>query len=178
MSESVLVASIGLRLDCLAAIPITRRRAPGVGPLYESGPKIEMRLKIPKLLRQIGTVLICLAVIYAVARSKEGFDDYIDQLKAARGYPVPSKPMIDRSIQASAYLRSQTTCPDGTQKTEHVAGDCAQDLIKPYTYVPNLWFQNPFSNKEMAEGQQCYFNKDCYSGNCYNFRCLPPRSPY
>ena len=133
-----------------------------------------MRLKIPKLLRQIGTVLICFIVIYAVALSKEGFDDYIDQLKAARGYPVPSRPMIDRSIQASAYLRAQTTCPDGTEKAEHVGGDCNQDLVKPYTYIPNLRMMNPFRATELADGQQCYFNKDCYSRNCYNYRCLPP----
>jgi hypothetical protein len=132
-----------------------------------------MRVNISKRLRQIGTVLISLAVIYYVSVSKEGFDDYINELKAARGYPVPSKPMIDRSIQQSAYLRAQTTCRDGTQKSEHVGGDCAQDLAKPYTYIPNLRLLNPFRTTQFAEGQQCYFNKDCYSGNCYNYRCLP-----
>jgi hypothetical protein len=132
-----------------------------------------MRLKIPKLLRQIGTVLICLAVIYAVARSKEGFDDYIDQLKAARGYPVPSKPMVDTAMQESVRLRVQTTCPDGTEKSEHVRGDCAQDLVKPYIYIPDLRLLNPFRATELADGQQCYFNKDCYSRNCYNYRCVP-----
>ena len=135
-----------------------------------------MRLKIPKLIRQIGSVLISLIVIYAVASYKEGFDDYLDALKAERGYRVRSKPMVDTSIQESTYLRAQTTCPDGTEKSEHVAGDCKQDLVKPYTVIPNLWLQNPFSNKEMADGQQCYFNRDCYSRNCYNFRCLPPAS--
>jgi hypothetical protein len=135
-----------------------------------------MRLLLSKRLRQIGTVLICLAVIYWVASSKakEGFDDYLTALKAARGYPVPSKPRIDRSLQESTRLRAETVCPDGTQRSEHVANDCAQDLVKPYTYIPKLWFQNPFSNKKMADGQQCYFNKDCYSENCYNYRCLPP----
>ena len=132
-----------------------------------------MRLKIPKLLRQIGTVLICLIVIYWVAQSKEGFDDYINELKAARGYPVPSKPMVDKAMQESIRLRVQTTCPDGTQKSEHVRGDCAQDLIKPYFYIPDLRMINPFRATELADGQQCYFNKDCYSRNCYNYRCLP-----
>jgi hypothetical protein len=135
-----------------------------------------MRLTIPKQLRQIGTVLICLIVIYAVATSKEGFDDYLNELKAARGYPVPSKPMIDRSIQQSSYLYAQTVCRDGTKTSEHVGGDCAQDLVKPYTYIPDLRLINPFSNKVMAEGQQCYFDKDCYSRNCYNYRCLPPKA--
>ena len=132
-----------------------------------------MRLKIPKLLRQIGTVLICLAVIYWVAQSKEGFDDYLNQLKAARGYPVPSKPMVDKAMQESVRLYTQTICADGTQKSEHVAGDCTQDLVKPYFYIPDLRLQNPFRATELADGQQCYFNKDCYSGNCYNYRCLP-----
>ena len=132
-----------------------------------------MAFKIPKRIRQIGTVLISLIIIYCVSSAKEGFDDYLNELKAARGYPVPSKPMIDRSIQQSAYLYAQNTCPDGTQKSEHVGRDCAQDLVKPYTYIPNLWLQNPFRATQMADGQQCYFNKDCYSGNCYNYRCLP-----
>lgn len=137
-----------------------------------------MRLKIPKLLRQIGTVLVCLAVIYAVARSKskEDFDDYLNELKAARGYKVPSKPMIDPSLQESIRLHTQTICADGTNKSEHVGNDCAKDLAKPYTYIPNLRFQNPFRATQLAVGQQCYFDKDCYSGNCYNFRCLPPYS--
>jgi len=150
-----------------------RRPVPGAGHKFESGPSIGMRLKIPKLLRQIGTVLICLAVIYGVSSYKEGFDDYIDQLKAARGYPVPSKPMVDTSLQESVRLHVQTTCPDGTEKSEHVRGDCAQDLVKPYSYIPNLRLLNPFRATEFADGQQCYFNRDCYSGNCYNYRCLP-----
>jgi hypothetical protein len=133
-----------------------------------------MALKIPKLIRQIGSVLISLIVIYWVASSKEGFDDYLDALKGARGYPVPSKPMIDTSLQESTYLHAQTICRDGTQISEHVAGDCAQDLIKPYSYIPDLRLQNPFRATELAEGQQCYFHTDCYSGNCYNYRCLPP----
>lgn len=120
-------------------------------------------------------MLISLTVIYWVASSKEGFDDYLNALKAARGYPVPSKPMIDRSIQQSAYLYSQTICKDGTYKSEHVGNDCAQDLVKPYTYIPDLRLINPFRATELAEGQQCYFNNDCYSRNCYNFRCLPPK---
>ena len=132
-----------------------------------------MRFTVPKLLRQIGTVLICLIVIYAVAISKEGFDDYLNDLKAARGYPVPSKPMVDKSLQESVRLHVQTTCPDGTQKSEHLGGDCAQDLVKPYMYIPNLRMINPFRATELADGQQCYFNKDCYSRNCYNYRCLP-----
>ena len=156
------------------AIRIMRRHVPGVRPQYESGPKIGMRLKIPKLLRQIGSVLISLIVIYWVASSKEGFDDYIDALKAARGYPVPSKPMVDKALMESVRMKAQTICADGTDKSEHVGGNCTQALAKPYMYVPNMWLQNPFSNKQMAEGQQCYFNKDCYSGNCYNYRCLPP----
>ena len=135
-----------------------------------------MAFKISKLMRQIGSVLISLIVIYCVSSYKEGFDDYIDQLKAARGYPVPSKPMVDRSIMESTYLYSLTLCPDGTKKVEHVRGDCSQDLVKPYTYIPKLSLQNPFSNKVMAEGQQCYFDKDCYSGNCYNYRCLPSQT--
>ena len=132
-----------------------------------------MAFKIPKYIRQIGTVLICLIIIYAVAKSKEGFDDYLNELKAARGYPVPSKPMVEKSLQESIRLRVQTTCPDGTQKSEHINGDCTRDFVKPYTYIPKLWYQNPYSNKEMANGQQCYFDRDCYSGNCYNYRCLP-----
>ena len=138
--------------------------------------RVGMAFKISKRMRQIGSVLISLIVIYWVASFKEGFNDYLNFLKAERGYPVPSKPMIDRSLQESVRLRVQTTCPDGTEKSEHVGNDCAQDLAKPYTYIPKLWFQNPFSNKQMAEGQQCYFNRDCYSGNCYNYRCLPPRA--
>ena len=164
-----------------------RHRAPGVGRPYESGPKIGMRLTIPKRLRQIGSVLISLIVIYWVASSKaasssaagstEGFDEYLDSLKAARGYPVASKPMIDRSLQESVRLHLETVCPDGTQASEHVRGDCAQDLVKPYTYIPNLQLQNPFRATQLAEGQQCYFNKDCYPGNCYNYRCLPSLAP-
>lgn len=132
-----------------------------------------MRLKIPKLVRQIGSVLISLIVIFWVASSKEGFDDYLNTLKAARGYVVPSAPMIDRSLQESTYLYAKTVCRDGTQSSEHVDGDCTQELVKPYSYIPDLRFQNPFRATELADGQQCYFNKDCYSGNCYNFRCLP-----
>jgi hypothetical protein len=135
-----------------------------------------MRLTIPKRVRQIGSVLISLIVIYWVAtqKVKEGFDDYLDALKAARGYPVASKPTIDRSLQESVRLRAETICADGTDRSEHVGNDCTQDLAKPYTYIPNLRFQNPFRSTELADGQQCYFNRDCYSGNCYNFRCLPP----
>lgn len=132
-----------------------------------------MAFKIPKLMRQIGTVLICLIVIYYVSSLKEGFDNYLDGLKAARGYPVPSKPMVDKALQESAYLHSKTTCPDGTDKSEHVRGNCALDLVKPYAYIPDLRLINPFRAREMADGQQCYFNRDCYSGNCYNYRCLP-----
>jgi len=132
-----------------------------------------MRLKIPKLIRQIGSVLISLIVIFAVATYKEGFDNYLDALKAARGYFVPPPPKVDQAKKQSTYLRNQTKCPDGTEKSEHVAGDCNQDLIKPYTVIPNMRLQNVFSNKQMADGQQCYFDKDCYSGNCYNYRCLP-----
>jgi hypothetical protein len=132
-----------------------------------------MRLKIPKLIRQIGSVLISLIVIYAVATYKEGFDDYTDALKAMRGYFVPPPPKIDQVKKQSTYLRNQTMCPDGTKKSEHIASDCNQDLVKPYTVIPNLGLQNVFSNKKMADGQQCYFDKDCYSGNCYNYRCLP-----
>jgi len=132
-----------------------------------------MAFTIPKYIRQIGTVLICLIVIYAVASHKEGFDDYINQLKAERGYPVPSRPMIDRSLQESVYLQTMTMCPDGTRKAEHIRGDCKQDFIRPYIAIPNFWYQNAYSNKEMADGQQCYFDKDCYSRNCYNYRCLP-----
>jgi hypothetical protein len=130
--------------------------------------------KIPKLIRQIGTVLISLIVIYYVALTKEGFDPYLTQLKQARGYPVAAAPRIDPSYKESTYLTARTVCPDGSEKSEHVNGDCKQDLVKPYTYVPKLWLQNPFSAKEMADGQQCYFNRDCYSRNCYNYRCLPP----
>ena len=132
-----------------------------------------MSIKIPKLLKQIGTVLICFVVIFWVANRKEGFDDYIDWLKALRGYPVPSKPMVDNSMRESTYLNSRTMCPDGTYKSEHVRGDCNQDLVKPYIYVPNMRVQNAFRATELADGQQCYFNKDCYSGNCYNYRCVP-----
>lgn len=137
-----------------------------------------MRLTIPKYIRQIGTVLICLVVIYAVATSKakEGFDDYLNRLKAARGYKVPSTPMIDPSLQESVRLHAQTICPDGTYRSEHVANDCTQDLAKPYSYIPNLRLQNAFRATQLAVGQQCYFDKDCYSRNCYNFRCLPPYS--
>ena len=135
-----------------------------------------MRLKIPKLIKQIGTVLLCFIIIYAAAVYKEGFDDYLDTLKAMRGYFVPPPPKIDQAKKQSTYLANQTTCPDGTQKSEHVAGDCKQDLVKPYTVIPNMKLQNVFRATQVADGQQCYFDKDCHSGNCYNFRCLPPSS--
>ena len=181
--ESVLAASIRWRLAFLEAIRIMRPHALyalhqsvfGLRPRFYRV-KIVMGFKISKLMRQIGSVLISLIVIYWVASSREGFDDYLNSLKAARGYPVPSKPMSDRSIQESTYLYSQTVCPDGTRKSEHVGNDCAQDLAKPYTYIPNLRLMNPFRATQLAEGQQCYFNKDCYSDNCYNYRCLPPRA--
>jgi hypothetical protein len=67
---------------------------------------------------------------------------------------------------SSALLSSTYYCPDGTVKSAHKYNNCRAELIFPATPI-----DNPFTTRELADGQRCTRDNDCYSKKCSDGLC-------
>lgn len=71
---------------------------------------------------------------------------------------------------SSALLSSTYYCPDGTVKSAHKYNNCRGELIFPATPI-----DNPFTTRELADGQRCIRDNDCYSKICSEGLCTSDR---
>ena len=71
---------------------------------------------------------------------------------------------------SSALLSSTYYCPDGTLKSEHTYNNCRGELLFPARPI-----DNPFTTRELADGQKCIRDNDCYSKVCSGGLCKSDR---
>jgi len=104
-------------------------------------------------------------VILLFARVREGYDDYLDAMLKDRGYSgvrvAPANPKPSSALLTSTYF-----CPDGTVKSTHKFNNCLNELAFPPTHI-----DNPYTTRELADGQVCVRDNDCYSKNCSGGLC-------
>lgn len=93
--------------------------------------------------------------------AQKGNDEYLNTLLRSNGY-AGTKDLGENKIDLTESTRIIQTyyCADGSLKADHLFNSCFYDIKSP----PLL--HNPYTTRELADGQKCLKDADCYSNRC------------
>ena len=131
--------------------------------------------------------LICIAVLANIDSSAvEGYldqmtemmnaqkrsDEYLNSLLQMKGYAGTKGPDENaRDLTESARIIHTYYCADGSLKSDHLFNSCFYDIKSPWSVETHPLLHNPYTTRELADGQACLKDGDCYSKRCVYSRC-------
>ena len=99
--------------------------------------------------------------------AQKGNDEYLNTLLRSKGYAGTKDPAENkRDLTESARIIQTYYCADGSLKSDHLFNSCFYDIKSPWTIETHPLLHNPYTTRELADGQKCLNDADCYSNRC------------
>lgn len=76
-----------------------------------------------------------------------------------------------KDLTESARIIHTYYCADGSLKSDHLFNSCFYDIKSPWSVETHPLLHNPYTTRELADGQACLKDGDCYSKRCVYSRC-------
>jgi hypothetical protein len=94
-------------------------------------------------------------------------DEYLNSLLQMKGYAGTKDPADNkRDLTESAKIIHTYYCADGSLKADHLFNSCFYDIKSPWTVETHPLLHNPYTTRQLADGQKCLKDADCYSNSC------------
>jgi hypothetical protein len=113
----------------------------------------------------IFSLCIVLLILIVPILNKEGYDEYLNYLLQSSGYAGVKRPVDTQDYRESARLSSELYCKDGSLKMDHILANCSLNLS------PTRAVKDVSGGRELAAGNPCKNDSQCYSRNCNRGIC-------
>lgn len=99
-------------------------------------------------------------------------DEFLNSLLQMKGYAGTKDPDENaKDLTESARIIHTYYCADGSLKSDHLFNSCFYDIKSPWSVETHPLLYNPYTTRELADGQMCLKDDDCYSRRCVYSRC-------
>jgi hypothetical protein len=113
-------------------------------------------------MKHISLFALCIVLLILIVPilNKEGYDEYLNYLLQSNGYAGVKRPVDTHDYRESARLSSELYCKDGSLKMDHILANCSLNLS------PTRAVKDVSGGRELAAGNPCKNDSQCYSRNC------------
>lgn len=117
----------------------------------------------------VAFIILAAVILLRASRRREGYveqenSEYLNSLLQMNGYAGPSENKKD--LTESARIIHEYYCADGSLKADHLFNSCFYDIKSPWSVETHPLLHNPYTTRELADGQKCLKDADCYSNSC------------
>jgi hypothetical protein len=118
-------------------------------------------------MKHISIFALCIVLLILIVPilNKEGYDEYLNYLLQSSGYAGVKRPVDTQDYRESARLSSELYCKDGSLKMDHILANCSLNLS------PTRAVKDVSGGRELAAGNPCKNDSQCYSRNCNRGIC-------